>query len=148
MPNLESTSSATRVAMMRRLARSMLGMVVLGLAACAAQQDVTVQRETNQIFPATTLVAVLQALPAGAYERIAVLDVQGPPGTPTAQLLAQLQAKAAALGANAIVVEDLSTKQGGTLQYNPSGGAFTTSPTIIVPRLRAVAIRQPPESTR
>jgi len=111
------------------------------LGGCASQQEVTVQRETPQTFAPTTLVEVLPALPAQGYVRIAVLDAQGQPGTPEAQLLAQLQAKAGALGANAIVVQNLSTSEGGTVQYNPAGGQFTTTPSVVVPHLRAVAIR-------
>jgi hypothetical protein len=114
------------------------------LAGCASQQEVTVQRETTQTFAPTTLVEVLPALPAQGYVRIAVLDAQSQPGTPEAQLLAQLQAKAGALGANAIVVQNLSTREGGTVQYNPAGGQFTTTPSVVVPHLRAEAIHLGP----
>lgn len=115
--------------------------LALVLSACAAQQEVTVQHETTQTFAPTALVAVLRQLPTQPYVRIAVLDAQAPPGTPVVQLLAQLQAKAGALGANAIVVQNLSTKEGGTVQYNPSGGEFATTPSLVVPHLRAVAVR-------
>jgi len=114
------------------------------LGACAAQQQITVQQETRQTFAPEALVEVLQQFPPQPYVRIAVLDIQAAAGTPAAQLLAQLQAKAGSLGANVIVVQDLSTKEGGTLQYNPAGGQFTTSPSIIVPHFRAVAIRTNP----
>lgn len=117
------------------------GTLALLLGACAAQQQVTVQRETHQTFAPTALVEVLQQLPTQPYARIAVLDAQAPAGTPIAQLLAQLQIKAGALGANAIVVQDLSTKEGGSLQYNPSGGQFTTAPSVVLPHLRVIAIR-------
>ncbi len=72
--------------------------LALVLSACAAQQEVTVQRETAQTFAPTALVAVLRQLPTQPYVRIAVLDVQASAGTPVVQLLAQLQAKAGALG--------------------------------------------------
>ncbi|MDD5031268.1 MAG: hypothetical protein PHH58_17530 [Rhodoferax sp.] len=127
-------------ALARPLAAGLLGALTMLLGACAAQQGVTVQRETAQIYPATTLVQVLQTLPPHPFERIAVLDVQAPTGTPVAQLLAQLQATAGALGANAIVVQNLSQSEGGTLQYNPAGGQFTTTPSQTVPHLRAIAI--------
>lgn len=111
------------------------------LPGCASQQEVQVRLETTQQFAPTAYVSVLQKLPTKPYTRIGVLDAQAPAGTPLAQVLAELQNKAGALGANAIVVQDLSTKVGGTLQYNPSGGQFTTSPSEIVPHLRAEAIR-------
>ncbi|WP_298289876.1 hypothetical protein [Thiomonas sp.] len=120
----------------------LLAATALLLTACATPQEVIVQRESTQAFAPTSLVAVLPRLPADQpYVRIAVLDAQAPAGTPVAQILAQLQTKAGQLGANAIVVQDLSTKEGGTVQYNPSGGEFTTTPAIIIPHLRAIAIR-------
>ncbi|MGE0107627.1 MAG: hypothetical protein AB7S53_11705 [Thiomonas sp.] len=116
------------------------------IGACAAQQQVTtIQRESTQTFAPTTLVEVLQQLPSRPFVRIAVLDARAAAGTPIAQLLPQLQAKAAAMGANAIVVEDLSTKEGGAVQYNPSGGQFTTTASTVLPHLRAIAIRMETE---
>lgn len=129
----------------RRLAEFWLGLGMVALLAalggCAAPQEISVQRETSQTFAPVSLVEVLHALPSSGYVRIATLDVQAPAGTPIAQLLAQLQAKAGALGANAIVVQDLSVRESGALQYSPSGGQFTQSPGELVPRLRATAIK-------
>jgi len=141
MHNLERRFSVTSLHCLKRLRACVVVMMVVALTACAAQQEVSVQRETTQTFAPTTLVTVLPSLPSTPYTRIAILDVQAAAGTPMAQLIAQLQAKAAALGANAIVVQNLSTQQGGTLQFNPSGGEFTTTPSVIVPHLRAVALR-------
>ena len=116
------------------------------IGACASQQQtISVQRESTQTFAPTTLVEVLQNLPSQPHVRIAVLNARAPAGTPLAQLLASLQAKAGALGANAIVVEDLSTREGGMVQYNPSGGQFTTTASTVVPHLRAIAIRMETE---
>lgn len=123
------------------LTAGLICVLSLALGACASTQGVEVQRETTQTFPATTLVQVLQQPPTQPFVRIAVLNAQAPAGTPLAQLLAQVQAKAAALGANAIVVQNLSQKVGGTLEYSPSGGQFSTTPSEIAPRLRAEAIR-------
>jgi len=115
--------------------------LAFALAGCAATQDVQVQRETEQTFAPSAIVEVLSQTPSQPFVRIAVLDAQAPAGTPLAQVLAQLQAKAGALGANAIVVQNLSTQESGSLQYNPSGGEFTTSPALIVPHLKGIAIR-------
>lgn len=137
--NFATTNNAPRH--MRRLALCAASALSVILGACAAQQEVTVQRESTQVFSPTTLVQVLQQLPKHHYVRIAVLDAQAQPGTPIAQVLAQLQAKAGALGANAIVVENFSTTTGATLQYDPSGGQFTTTPSLVEPHLRAIAVR-------
>lgn len=111
------------------------------LTGCAAQQQVAVEPETTSVFAPTTLVQVLQQFPSQPYWRIAKLDATGVAGTPSAQLLALLQERAARLGADAIVVEDLSTREGSTLQFNPSGGQFSTSSGAVVPHFRAYAIR-------
>lgn len=124
-----------------RLPAAAAAAIALLLSSCATTHDVQVHREITRTFAPTALVEVLQAMPSQPYVRIATLDAQAPAGTPVAQILAQLQAKAAQLGANALVVQDLSTRQGGSLQYNPVGGQFTTTPAEIVPHLRAVAIR-------
>ncbi len=111
------------------------------LDGCASQQVVTVRHDTTVTFPACTLVEVLPKLPTQPYIRIATLDARAPAGTPEAQLLAQLQAKAGALGANAIVIQNLSTQESSTLQYDPSGGQFKTTSITIAPHLRAIALR-------
>jgi hypothetical protein len=113
----------------------------LTLSGCAATQDVQVRRETQQTFAPSAIVEVLSQAPSQPFVRIAVLDAQAPAGTPLAQVLAQLQAKAGALGANAIVVQNLSTQEGGSLQYNPSGGSFSNTPAVLIPHLRCIAIR-------
>jgi len=115
------------------------------LAGCAAQQggQVAVRMLATQSYPPVSLVEVLRQLPTGLYTRIAELDARAPAGTPVAQVLAQLQNRAGALGANAIVVQDLSTQEAGGLQYNPAGGQFTPSTGQTLPHLRAVAIRLP-----
>lgn len=115
--------------------------LLAALLGCAAQQDVSVRLETGQQFAPSTIVEVLPALPPGGYVRIAVLDAQGAAGTPLAQLLAQLQSKAQSLGANAMVVENLSQRTQGSVQFNPSGGQFSVTAGSEIPHLRAVAIR-------
>ena len=107
------------------------------LDGCASQQVVTVRHDATVTFPACTLVEVLPKLPTQPYIRIATLDARAPAGTPEAQL----QAKAGALGANAIVIQNLSTQESSTLQYDPSGGQFKTTSITIAPHLRAIALR-------
>ncbi|OIQ85466.1 hypothetical protein GALL_326980 [mine drainage metagenome] len=122
----------------RALAAAGLALVLGG---CAATQDVAVERVSAEQYAPTSVVEVLQRAPARPYQLIARLDASGAAGTPVAQVLASLQAKAAALGANAIVVQDLSTRQQGTLQLDPSGGQMTQTAAQVVPHLKAQALR-------
>ena len=115
--------------------------LALLLGACAATPDVAVQRVAGAEYAPTSLVEVLQHAPARPYRVIATLEAGGAAGTPVAQVLAQLQAAASKLGANAIVVQDLSTRQQGTLQLNPAGGQITESAALVVPHLKAQALR-------
>ncbi len=115
--------------------------LALLLGGCAASQDVAVERVSGAQYAPTSVVEVLQHAPKQPYRVIAKLDARGAPGTPVAQVLASLQAKAAALGANAIVVQDLSATQAGTLQFNPSGGQMTQTAAQLVPHLKAQALR-------
>lgn len=127
----------------RSICAAALSAAALLLAGCAAQQGglVTVRMLSTQPYSPVNLVEVLRELPSVPYVRIAELDARAPAGTPSAQVLAELQNRAGALGANAIVVQDLSTEETGGLQYNPAGGQFTTTASEIVPHLRALAIR-------
>ena len=127
--------------MARPLVRAAWFFSIALLSACATQQDVHVTLQSTQSFAPTTLVQVLASAPHTRFVRIATLDVNGTAGTPKSQLLAQLQAKAGELGANAIIVRDLSSEQGGSLQYDPSGGAFVTTQKQTIPHLQAIAIR-------
>lgn len=137
----DTVRHTSRLDVWRRPLAGAAAVLAFALTGCAATQEVQVRRETQQTFAPSAIVEVLSQAPSEPFVRIAVLDAQAPAGTPLAQVLAQLQAKAGALGANAIVVQNLSTKEGGSLQYNPSGGQFTQAPSELLPHLRATAIK-------
>ncbi len=121
---------------------ALLGAVITVVGGCAAgPQGVSVTRVDTHEYPPSMLVEVLRHAPAQPYKVLARFDASAPAGTPIAQLLAQLQERAAAMGANAIIVQDLSTTEAASVQFNPSGGQFQQQPTQIVPRLHADAIR-------
>jgi hypothetical protein len=125
--------------------RALLGAglaLAAALAACAApQQNLRMRIVSTEHYAPTQLVQVLQAMPAREHVVLAEYDASAPAGTSSAQLLAQLQASAAHLGADALVVHDLSTRSAATLQFNPSGGQFEQSAGEEIPHLRATAIR-------
>jgi len=115
--------------------------VLLSVGACASGPEVHVQSLTQQHYPPTNLVEVLSAAPVKPYAEIARIRIQGSAGESSAQLLAALQAKAGALGADAIVIKDESSTLPPTVSYNPSGGQYTTVPGQTIPAYSALAIR-------
>jgi hypothetical protein len=119
---------------------TLCGLVLTGCA--APSQEIVEQRvDLAAHYAPTTLVEVLQAAPTHPYALLAEFDAQAPAGTTVAQLLARLQSRAAALGANALIVQDLSTREAATVQFNPSGGQMTQTGGQLLPHLRAQAIR-------
>ena len=69
------------------------------------------------------------------------MRVQGLPGQSPTQLIAAIQGKAAALGAQAVIVHEKIITEPPTVTYNPSGGEYTTRPGQTIPEVSAVAIR-------
>lgn len=119
---------------------TLCGLILTGCA--APSQGIVEQRvDSAAHYAPTTLVEVLQEAPSRAYVVLAGFDAQAPAGTTVAQLLARLQSRAAALGAEALIVHDLSTRQASTVQFNPSGGQMTQTGGQLLPHLRAQAIR-------
>ena len=80
------------------------------LAGCASEPvAITVNYfPTKNHYEPEPFVTVLNAPPSGTYVSIATLDATGAPGITKAQVIAALQQKAQALGANALIVSDES----------------------------------------
>ncbi len=124
-----------------RFARAVcLAIVGILLGACATGSDVRIQMLSTQTFPETNVVQVLSALPARPYVELARMDVQGQPGESPAQLLAAIQAKAAMLGADAVVVREGGRTLPPKVEYNPSGGQYSASPSQYLAAYSAIAI--------
>jgi hypothetical protein len=113
----------------------------LTLAGCAPGPVLRVQTVAAQSYSPSALVATLRAVPSRPYIVIARIHGQAPAGTPPAQVLAAIEHKAAALGANAVILQDRSQQTAATLQFNPAGGNYQNSPAQIIPIYDATAIR-------
>lgn len=113
----------------------------LALAGCASGPVLQVQAVAPQSYPPSALVAALRAAPSRPYIVIARIHGQAPAGTPPAQVLASIERKAAALGANAVILQDRSQQTAATLQFNPAGGNYQNTPAQIIPIYDATAIR-------
>jgi hypothetical protein len=127
---------------MRSLPALLASVMVLSLSACATSgPQVRVEPLTQRHYAATNLVEMLAGPPSKPYEQIARLHVQGSGAESPAQLQAALQAKAAELGADAVIVKDESTTVPPAVSYNPSGGQYSTTVGQTIPAYSAIAIR-------
>lgn len=84
--------------------RSLAGAALLALTAACAVNTRVVQLNPAQVYPPTQSVEVLLQKPARPYVEIALLESEG---TSEADLLNDAREKAKALGADAIVRQDL-----------------------------------------
>lgn len=87
------------------------------------------------------LVQVLTAPPAQPYTEIARLETTGAPGATAAQVIDVLQKKAAALGADALIVSEHTQTGAPQLQFNPVGGQYQMQPGLSLVQVQALAIR-------
>lgn len=104
--------------------------VAIALAGCATTgaTEPVVESLTQTHYAPTQTVDVLAAPPAVAFESLARLHLSDPTGTATrSQLVAQLSDAAKALGANAMVVEQVSRAGAPAVGFNPAGGQMQTT---------------------
>jgi hypothetical protein len=122
--------------------------LLLALGACATSGNLaapSVQQLTTNHYAPTQTVDVLSARPTQAFESIARLHLVDPTGVATrSQLVAQLTATAKGLGANALVIEDVSLPGSAGVSFNPAGGQMQgTAPDAGAASITALAIRYP-----
>ncbi|MGC9216725.1 hypothetical protein [Acidithiobacillus sp.] len=125
----------------RLLKRSLLIAAALVLTGCAQGPVLRVQSVAQHSYPPSAVVETLTAAPSRPYVVIARIHGQAPAGTPGAQVLAAIERKAAALGADAVIVQDRSQQTAATLQFNAAGGNYQNTPAQITPIYDATAIR-------
>lgn len=117
---------------------------LLALAGCATANLAapSVQQLSTNHYAPTQTVDVLGARPTEPFEAIARLHLVDPTGVATkSQLIAQLTTTAKGLGANALVIEDI-TLAGGEVSFNPAGGQMQDTATDAgAASITALAIR-------
>lgn len=115
--------------------------VILAVAGCAAAgPQLQIKNVTKTHYAPTALVSTLTSPPRQPYVVIANIHASAPAGTPSAQVVAAIVKQAAALGANAIILHDLSHKSAGQMQFNPSGGLYQNTQGLLTPNFTAEAI--------
>ncbi|MDD2746872.1 MAG: hypothetical protein PHG39_04880 [Acidithiobacillus ferrooxidans] len=118
------------------------GTLALLLGGCASP-EVQVQLLRSPMV-AKPFVEVLRQIPDRPYISIAKLSLSGTAGTAPAQIIAKIEQKAAALGANAIILHNTSRTEAPNLNFNPSGGNYQIRTAEVIPSYNAEAIYIPP----
>jgi hypothetical protein len=111
------------------------------LVACSATAPQVVRPTSTVAYPPTRFLEVLNAAPSRPYEEIGVVDAIGEPGSFNAQLLERIKAQAQAIGADAIVVRDVSRSTGPQSRYDPATGAYLQTNGEVIPAFKGIAIK-------
>lgn len=129
----------------RLVSLAWIGALGLVLAGCASSGLVApkVQLLSQAHYAPTATIDVLNAPPATPFEPIARLQLADPTGAASSsQLVAQLGETAKNLGANALVVEQVTREGGASVAFNPAGGQMQSdSAGTGVASVTALAIR-------
>jgi len=115
--------------------------VTLGLAACAASPPEVTRTDTGVTYAPTANVEILEQVPSRPYVEIGTIDEPGEPGALRAQVLAQIREKGRQLGADAVIVRDVSYRAPATQRLNPTTGFYETIGGQVVPAFKGVAIK-------
>ena len=124
---------------MLRLATSMF--VATLLPACATSQPDVIRPAGSPVYPPTQFVDLLESAPTRPYVEIGTIDVPGEPGTLRSQALAQIRSRAQQLGADAVILQDLSRPAPLVSRLNPTTGTYETTGGQLVPAFKGTAIK-------
>lgn len=112
------------------------------LAGCAATPPADVVHATGTTtYPPTQYVDVLERAPAKPYVEVGTIDVPGEPGTLRPQVIAQILSRAQQLGANAVILTDLSRPAPAAQRLNPTTGTYENVGGQMIYAFKGVAIR-------
>jgi hypothetical protein len=124
----------------RALVVSMLGMALL-VSACAPLQPKVVLREGVPTYPPSRYVELLKIAPKQPYQELAVIEATGTPGMYSVQVQEEVRKQAQQLGADAVILQDLSRVTAPESKLNPSLGSYELIPGEIIPAFRGIAIK-------
>ena len=124
---------------MCRLASLLFAVSVL--CACTPSLPEVVRPAGSPVYPPTQYVEVLEGSPARAYQEIGVIEVTGEPGSFRSQVLAQIRAQAQQLGADAVILQDLSRPAPVATRLNPTTGTYDSTGGQLVPAFTAIATK-------
>ena len=111
------------------------------LLACATPQPEVIRPAAGPTYPPTQFVDLLESAPTRPYVEIGIIDFPGEQGTLRSQALAQIRSRAQQLGADAVILQDLSRPAPLVSRLNPTTGTYETTGGQLVPAFKGTAIR-------
>ena len=117
------------------------GIVACSLWSCAPVSRQLVKPVDGTHYAPSNNVEVLDAAPSRPYVKIGDVDATGEPGAVPAQVLAQIRTEAQQLGADAVVLKDVSRTLPAAPRLNPTTGTYDTSGGQLLPAYTGIAIR-------
>jgi hypothetical protein len=125
--------------MMKKLT---LPVVLLLLAACAPLAPDVRRTEGAPTFPASAFPPeVLEQVPARPHVQVGVVDAKGVLGQTPSQVIARIREQAQLLGADAVILQDVSVRQPAESTFNPAIGGFAVTQGSAIPAFKGIAIR-------
>jgi hypothetical protein len=116
--------------------------VALALTACATR-PVAMRVEYfagAPSYPRQPFIQVLTQPPSMGYQKIARIRATGGSGLSETQVLDALEQKARDLGANAVIINNITRHESSTVNYNPSGGQYAFTQARSAPSFDGLAI--------
>jgi hypothetical protein len=118
-----------------------LTLAFIAMSACTPSQPEIVRPLGATTYPPTQYVDFLERAPQRAYKEIAVIDTPSEPGALRSQVLAQIRTRAQELGADAVILQDLSRPSPVVTRLNPVTGNYETTGGQPIPVFKGVAIK-------
>jgi len=126
---------------MKLLRHLLIGLFAIAIAACAPGQKQLVKPVGTATYPPSNNVEVLSSPPEKPYVEIGEVDASGEPGAVPVQVLAQIRTQAQQIGADAVILKDISRTLPSAPRLNPTTGTYETVGGQLLPAYTGIAIR-------
>ncbi len=119
-----------------------LSLFILLVAACAPLAPDVRRTEGTPVYPPSAyLPEVLEQAPARPHVQIGLVDARGVAGMVPSQVVARIRDQAQQIGADAVILQDVSVRQPAESRFNPATGGFVITQSDAVPAFKGIAIR-------
>ena len=117
-------------------------LLVLLLVACAPLAPDVRRVEGSPAFPASAFPPeVLEQAPARPHVQVGVIDAKGVLGQTPSQVIARIREQAQQIGADAVILQDVSVRPPANSTFNPATGGYAVTQGNAIPAFKGIAIR-------
>ncbi len=117
-------------------------LLVLLLVACAPLAPDVRRTEGAPVFPASSFPPeVLAQAPSRPHVQVGVIDAKGVLGQTPSQVISRIREQAQQLGADAVILQDVSVRPPANSTFNPATGGFAVTQSDAIPAFKGIAIR-------